>query len=748
MALRTHVMAPTRQRWIRHLALPGTLLVLLLATAASAVQLQLDAVDSSGVATPVRWSIKDGQGHWVPAGADSINLSHYDSYMGMYFYGNGPVSLQVGTGTATIIACKGLECRPITLKPNITTDTSFVVTMTPVFDMRSRNWYGGDTHEHTAHPPVDYPNINRARAFEIQQAEDLAMMWCLDNGGYFIGGPDPLSTAQSILYYATEWRNQAYGHAALLGLKITDNVGYGCCTPPSAAWPLLSEVRQSWNPGWDQAMALAHPCTGAGFWDDNGWPAWGLGREAPVLASSGNLDLYDIASYSDTDDVALPDWYNLLNLGLHVSPSAGDDAMLDRYFCRPGGGYRVYVEEDQGHSASTWVQNLKAGRSFITNFPLIPIFTVDGANAGDTMDRPGPTATVTVHARVESVLGVSTAQVIVNGQVAASYKLQSGPTGTVWESTFPITLTEGSWIALKVTGTTTSRAAPSPNLFAHTGPVYVTMNGSPVVRTAAAGYFADWVDSLQVFANRRGGWPSRSDSLDIVTHLNASRAFYDAYFHVPPGPFALEAPANLDTVNDAGPVLFDWDDAVDPEQGDRVTYTVSICADTTFLGGLNSPILYASNWNVPHLYLATNKLYWWKVTAKDRAGNHTPSTPRYQQFYLTSDPASVRTQQSPLAGGSNRPRLLLWPNPSSSTVSIQLAGTPIGACQFWVCDVGGRQIAVLPALGPPGSPIGAIWNGTDSRGRAVPSGVYLVKAVPTSSAGEAPAMRTRVLILR
>ena len=428
----------------------AAVLIALTALPALAFNLQIRVQDRSGQIIPARVHLTDSRGNAQPGYPDSTLLSHYEYWMGGFFYPDGPVTLDVPAGNTVITAGRGFEWRTMRITPDVESDTTVVLTLDHPVDLRAQGWYSGDSHVHTQHPPVELP-VDPTAMHRIAQAEDLAMTWIVDGDYQFTGAPHVASTPDAILYYTTEWRNQAYGHAALLNLRQL--VGFGCCTPPSSAYPMLSDVREAWAPGPDQAMILSHPRTDADFMYDGGWPGWGLGREAPVLAASGNLDVYDIASYSNRGDVNVDDWYALLNCGFHVPCGAGTDVLTDTYWGRVPGGYRVYVKENGEHSASGWVEGLRAGRSFVTNYPLIPIFTVDDAEAGSVLERTGP-ATLQAHMKVVSLLPVSSVTLMRNGAAEQSFSVPPGV--TTWETTVPVTVTESSWLALRVNGTTSS----------------------------------------------------------------------------------------------------------------------------------------------------------------------------------------------------------------------------------------------------------------------------------------------------
>lgn len=705
----------------------------------SAVQLDLRVVDTQGSPLPARVHIVDALGVSFPLEPDSTLLAYYGGpFMRSYFYVDGPKVVSLPPGPTEIVSVHGFEFLPRKLTPVLVNDTTITLTMFRGFDMEPHDLHSGDDHAHTRHEPRDY-FISPVEAHRVAQAEGLNILWSLDEFHYFTGAPDPVSTPDAILYYTTEWRHQASGHVALLGLHQDE--GYGCCTPPLSAAPLLSDFRAEWAPAADQAMVLNHPCTGADFYDDSGWPAWGLGRELPILASRAALDAYHIGSYANEDDIVLQDWYALLNCGFRIPASAGTDARLCSFFMRPAGGYRVYVKEPTGHSASNYVAGLRAGCTFVTNFPLIPMFRVDGLDAGSVGVLIGPSKVVDVDFRVESTLSVTSATLIVNGAAAAVYPLQAGANGTAQTIHTQLTLTSSSWVALRVDGSTNLPVAVRPELFAHTSPVYFTMDGAPQENTIEAGRMLDWIDEYENFCEVRGGWIDPAEHQSVLSGIEAGRPSYRAHFHVPPDPFLLALPLDGDTLSYGDGISFDWGDATDPEPGDKVTYAVTLAADSLFITGSTVLPSLFSELLLSDAGLQPNRNYWWRVAAYDRNRNQRLSIPNKRRFYLRLDPAAAPVPET-------RPAVTVSPNPATSAVTLRLARPLDVGEKLEIVNVRGERVAVAGWNGGAGllaRDSGTwTWDRRDHAGRDVPSGFYWVRVASENVV--APAQR--ILVLR
>lgn len=724
-------------RGIRSPALLPLALILLSAAAANVVwadQLTIRVIDQHGAPIAARIHAKDSAGV-VPPNLDPILLSHrHWPHMGAYVWADSAVTLTVQPGNVELQVGRGFESKPQTLTVFVSGHREITVTVPHYFDLQAAGWHSGDIHVHASHTPSEY-TIEPEDVARVLRAEDLNVAWLLDGTHHFTGGPHPLSTDDHAFWYTTEYRNQAYGHAALLGL--TSSIGSGCCTPPAAAYPLLSDTRESWNPGLGKAMVLCHPCTAAGFFDDGGWPAWGLGREAPVLAASGNLDAYDIASHSNEDDICLDDWYGLLSSGIQVPPSAGTDTAINNYWTRPAGSYRVYAYTGAAEvDLIAWVEALKSGRSFVTNYPLIPEFTVDGSPAGSTLDLAGPTQQVLVSFRVRSVLPLEKAEILVNGEVYSSHPLVMGPTVLDQQINQWVTLEESSWLAVRVSGTTTLWHAVQPELFAHTGPVYLHLDGTAPRDPAQSAYFLTWLEDLHAFVDQRGGWAQswHADHVHIRIE-NAADHFRETFAHSPSAP-ALLVPAPGDTVEPLLPVEFRWGRSTDPDEGDQVSYRLEL--EEALTGEVRAYDTAGDTSAVLLLDPIPVGTYRWRTIASDLGGHETGPNEIWRTVEFVPNAADL----DPIPASTPGDPLRWHPNPFRESIHLDLpAGTTEAGVRIY--DVRGRQVRVLGGNGRSAVLSAIVWDGRDDSGVTLPAGTYWAEVRTTRGFS-----RERIVLLR
>jgi hypothetical protein len=708
-------------------------------------QVSIEVVDEAGVRIPARMRVVDSEGRVQPPGPDPILLSH--GSLGGYFYGDGLVTLTLPTGPTTVAAGRGFEWEARTIQVEVSGDTLITLELEKRFDMRSRGWFSGDVHAHTQHPPIEY-YITPEEAHRVARAEDLSIMWCLDQDYEFTGAPHAVSDDESIIYYSTEYRNQAYGHVSLLGLK--ELMDFACCWPGSPASPMLSDLYAEWSPAADEGIVLVHPHNTDDFWDDVGWPGNGLGRELPVMAALGTLAALDLAAYSNEPDVYLPDWHALLNSGMRVPASAGTDAVLNAYWAGPPGGYRVYVLEGPGgHDAAAWVDALKSGRTFVTNYPLLPVFTVNGEAAGSELEFDDGPVDVTVRYRIECGEALGLAKILVNGNLAHQISLPSSGDGTVFEREEVVTIHESGWIGLLVYGSNASWHAFGDDLFAYTSPVYVRIGDEPARSTFHAGRMLDWIDDLETFVLDRGHWSDDAQRLHVLTQIDAGREPYLASFIEPPGAFDLLAPGPGDTVALGDDLLFDWSDSQDPEMGDRLHYVLRVGggSDGPF-GGVRVFTTSESELSLPSSLFTEHAQYWWRVDAVDRAGNATASTPDSSAFYTGGIvPVDVSDVVPP-----ERTTLTGSPNPVRASVYVRAEPRLPEDVLVRIVDVQGRSV-LHAGGGGRGGPLrfgttGFVWDTRDDRGRPVAGGRYWIEVWGRSGGRSTRVASVPVVVLR
>src|SRR2546425_3420362 len=141
-----------------------------------------------------------------------------------------------------------------------------------------------------------------------------------------------------------------------------------------------------------------------------------LTYELPVDVALGKVDYLEVMGYSDhriTSDI----WYRLLNCGFRIPAGAGTDAFPNFASLRgPPGLVRVFVRSGPALDRSSFLAGLKAGRTFVTNAPLLE-FTLGGREIGDEIRLPAGGGRLTARVGLRSSVPIDHLEVIGNGSV-------------------------------------------------------------------------------------------------------------------------------------------------------------------------------------------------------------------------------------------------------------------------------------------------------------------------------------------
>jgi flagellar hook assembly protein FlgD len=76
------------------------------------------------------------------------------------------------------------------------------------------------------------------------------------------------------------------------------------------------------------------------------------------------------------------------------------------------------------------------------------------------------------------------------------------------------------------------------------------------------------------------------------------------------------------------------------------------------------------------------------------------------------------------------------PNPARGAVRLTLELPRAGDARVDVLDLGGRRVRTLHAGAANAGPLPLAWDGTGERGRAVPAGLYFIRATSGAERAE------------
>ncbi|MGO9272584.1 MAG: CehA/McbA family metallohydrolase [Terriglobia bacterium] len=184
--------------------------------------------------------------------------------------------------------------------------------------------------------------------------------------------------------------------------------------------------------------------------------------DATINVVRDKVDFLEILQFRQ---LGLDDYYDFLNLGYKLTASAGSDLPWGNTI----GEVRMYVYTGEAFSADAWFAAMKAGRTFVTNGPMIEL-TVDNAILGDELKLAG-NASLRIQARAwapASIGAPKTLELVAQGEVIRSAESDS-PDKEELKIDLILKAEASQWIA--------ARVKAHNGALAHTSPVFVLVEG-------------------------------------------------------------------------------------------------------------------------------------------------------------------------------------------------------------------------------------------------------------------------------
>ena len=446
-----------------------------------------------------------------------------------YFHTRGASSLVLPSGPARILVVHGFEHAPVTMDVDLEPEGNRVeVQPRPAIDCASRGWYSGDIHIHLnlVHKTLDQLVLTQDALLQAE-AEDLDvsnLLVCNSLGSItfdrnrFTGSVHPLSTADRILYWNEEVRASLYGHFAALNLKTFLEPNFTGFRNTDHAFDYPSNTIQA-RKGREQGAGIfyVHPVHVPEANDLAGSSA----KAVPVDAALGLVDGLEILGYGHTA-ASLRLYYRLLNCGFRLAAAAGTDAFNNIRRHKVIGADRVYVHTGDDFDYDSWVQGLRAGRSFVTNSPLL-FFEVDGRLPGSELelDEPGQ---VRVQVEAHSHAPMDRLELVFNGTPIRTVKASGNGNHLIFRGSLPIT--GSGWLAARIQGGPHRLVVNNPDLFAHTTPVYLTVGGKPYADPESVTHFLRWIGDLRKRALSEGLFQEPIHKREVLDQFRRAEAVY------------------------------------------------------------------------------------------------------------------------------------------------------------------------------------------------------------------------------
>jgi len=403
-----------------------------------------------------------------------------------HFVCTGNVSLPLSAGEYTVTIERGHEYQRVSraLTLGKSEHKTFTTVLERIAEFASKGWYSGDLH---VHRPVEEVPL-------LMQAEDLhvapVITWW-NNRNRWAGESLPQKTL-----------NRFDGNRYFDVMAGEDEREGGALMYFHLKRPLAIDKSQREYPSPMRFVAQARefPQT----WIDIEKPFW---WDVPIWLASGEIDSIGIANnhmcrsrmYEDEawgkprDAKRLPAprgngfwtqeiYYDLLNSGLRVPPSAGSASGV---LPNPVGYNRVYVHTGKNLDYDAWWAGLRAGRSFVTNGPLL-LTVADGQRPGHIFSSPdGRPITISIQATVVSNDSIPQLEIIKNGATAHAVDVA----GRTFEGDAGrVTFNESGWFLVRAI-----TDEPRTFRFASTAPYYVEIgDDARRVSERSVRFFLNW----------------------------------------------------------------------------------------------------------------------------------------------------------------------------------------------------------------------------------------------------------------
>jgi hypothetical protein len=431
-----------------------------------------------------------------------------------FFYcDDGSVEVDVPGGPTDVVIERGTEYTPLRLSLNAPSAGTVNVDapLERWIELPEQGWYGGNTHVHyTEHEsrPLDRLRLDPrvedlpVLVVSVLQRRDLAYA-----SNAFPIGHHELSTAAHIIDVGEESRHNiepwriGLGHIMLISLREV--------VQPVSRGVLVDDASPDYPPLVD-ACDAARGQGGLVLWCHNG-----NGMEAPIAAALGRLDglnLFDPYWMDPEYDL----WYALLNCGVRLPASTGSDWFV----CSSN---RVYVSLGASgeFSYASWLAALRAGRTFITNGPVLRLAVEQHSPSNDMLDVGGSRRSLAVSVEWAWHQGLDAIELVRDGEVVATRRCAPDETHAEWTVTVDAT---GGWLAARAWGRRRNSYAHAA--WAHTSPVYLReLAERDLVRVAARRLIAR-IDSASEWLAQHARFDDARQQQRMLQLFGDGRSFY------------------------------------------------------------------------------------------------------------------------------------------------------------------------------------------------------------------------------
>lgn len=476
---------------------------------------------ATGQPTPVRFRITDRNGDYLAPFGRLLKFAttKYDDVGGnlllgtrCFCYIDGACEIKLPPGELHVEIHKGPEYRP--LMEEIQLGEGKIALRFAIerwTDLRKEGWYSGDVRAHAMMPHA---------ALLEGMAEDLAVVNLLALEELF--GVAYLSNI--LAFSGQQTALEAPGHLVAVNTlnRHRDLGNLGLLHSHRAVYPLVFGGRGRQD---DWTMAdwcdQCHRKGGLVVWAHTEHEAENFRFGEPLAdLLLGKVDAFEVTFFEDSPFDVMPDWYRLQAAGVRVPlvGASGKERNLTAL-----GAMRTYARLAAGEEFSyrAWIEAVRAGRTFITNGPLLE-FRVNGSDPGAQLDIEAGTP-VRIEATARGIVPFERLEILANGEVIQEAASSGDPSMARIE--FEWTPTTSAWLAARCRGSARLPQYPAPQcVFAHASPVYVRVAGAALpVSARACAEFIKSLDTMLEWVRTEANCPGDKERQDLLNVFEQAR---------------------------------------------------------------------------------------------------------------------------------------------------------------------------------------------------------------------------------
>jgi len=472
------------------------------------------SVVEAGAAVPARVRVRDGQGvDRAPDGGVIVPIGP-----DKWFACMGRARLDVATGQVSIRVERGTEYRPVieTIEVAAGQTVRRQIELHRWIDMKARGYVGGENHLHV-----------RADALGAMLAAEgldfgTSLSWW---NGPNLEVPPGEAWARELAcgdgqccasVYDAEVEH-SWGAVYLVGLRRPMPIA---SDGRRSNLPFVREARRQgalvcYQAGWSREVlidALLGCVDVVNVCNNN----FHRHKYQPRSRYSNLLGVEGFEQYPDTPEgmirMNFETYYRLLNCGLRLAAGAGSATGAKT---TPIGYNRAYVRAGDNPTLEAFIEAWRAGRNFVTNGPMLFLRTAAGAEPGDTIALSADCGTIHVEVEALCEQPLQSLEVVLNGRVVGRADIPTDARRAALSVDVP--LTQGAWLAARcaerdmllpdeqISAYTKGGGTPEQPCrlrFAHTSPVYVTVNGRGAQVEKSMTEARQMLDAFEQFARK------------------------------------------------------------------------------------------------------------------------------------------------------------------------------------------------------------------------------------------------------